>query len=118
MNYVLFVTACLIMGGALFASVRWWHAYLVRLAEKHDIPARRKIAAGWYPLTALFLLGLMCFTWIYSAILLAPEMRRRPGLHILILVGFLSAILPAVMWWARGWKALTALGYGRPRGRR
>lgn len=117
MNYLLFVAVYLGMGLAVFAIGRSWHTYLIRLADKHDIPTRRKIAAGWYPVVAVLMLGIMCSAWIYSVILLAPEFHRDLRLNLLVLIGFLAATLPTIVWWARRWKQLAALGYGRQRGR-
>jgi hypothetical protein len=113
MIYVLFFALYLCLGLAVFAGFRRWHAFLIRLAEQHDVTTRRKIAARYYPLVALLLLAGIGSVLAGSFILILPMIRHDARIQILLPVSLTVAVSPSFVWWFRRWRALTKLGYGR-----
>jgi len=110
MNYVAFFSLYVVLGFATFGAFRWWYAFLIRLAEKHDVPTRRKIATRWYLLFALLLL-----LGLWSIIICSVALIHR--LSALIPAVLITALLPSFIWWFRRLNTLTELGYGRQRSR-
>jgi len=85
----------------------WWYRHLMRIAETHELESRRALAARQgraliLAVTALFVVAL------YGIFRLAAV---NP---LFVLAGVAAAIVPNLLWWLWRWRALRALGYGRP----
>jgi hypothetical protein len=93
-----------------FLLYRAWHRHLVRLAQHHDLPRRRKLASYHYPVVVLLYVVplLWLVTWVFTAH--RGELERWFVGALLV-----ASIGPALVWWFHRWPSLKALGYGRPR---
>jgi hypothetical protein len=94
------------LGIYVFGLFYCWYRHLVTLANRYDIPERRRRAAKWYPIVALLfvaptLAALFC------------SVRAIPTSTHLIAGILVFSIAPGVIWWIRKMPSLSALGYGR-----
>jgi len=104
--YLLLFVVYGLLCATLFAAFRAWHRFLVHLAERHDIPTRRRIARRWY-----FLVGPGVGVLVVVFVLFSRAFLPRTHI-VLIPVFLIPAVLPPVIWWFRRARALYSLGYG------
>lgn len=110
MNYVELVALDVVTGAVLYVVFVGWYRYLTRLAARHDVDERRRIAQSWYVLLGPGALVLIMGSWLGGIMLIHP----RPGpLVLLPALGTIAAVLPGLVAYLRKWKHLAKLGYGR-----
>jgi hypothetical protein len=107
-TYLEIAAAFLALGVYVFGLFRWWYRQLKTLAERYDIPERRRRAACRYPVVMLML------ATPYLIILLWG-IRTIPASGDLVGIILASSVIPGLVWWCRKMSGLAALGYGRQR---
>ena len=105
-DYTVSALALVAFGIFVFLVFTWWFRHLVRLAERHDLQQRRRLAALHYLAVMLLLGGAMVGT-------LVPIFFTLVVPAWFVATGFVLALLPAAVWWVRRIPALKFLGYGR-----
>jgi hypothetical protein len=96
----------LVLGVYIFGLLRWWYRHLKSLAERYDIPERRKRAGRWYPVLVLIFVPPVLITFIWF-------IRMAPASKYLVCVAMICSLVPGFIWWIRKMPGLAALGYGR-----
>jgi hypothetical protein len=102
------IAAFVVLGAYIFGLFRLWYRYLVGLASRYDIPARRKRAAILFPLVLLLFI-----VPVLAAVFFG--IRATPTIGHLAVIALLCSLAPGVIWWFRRMPSLYALGYGRQR---
>ena len=105
-QYLVAAAAFAALGIWMFILVRCWHRHALNLASRYDIPQRRKVAAFHYVLILPFVGGPMIGTiWFVT--------RHTSVASLVLVLGYILALAPALIWWGSRMKELQKLGYGR-----
>jgi len=106
--YFIIAAVFITLGVYLFALCRWWHGYLVALADRYDIAERRRRAAHRYLLVLPIVLApTLCA--VLGCVSLFPKIA------VFTVIAFVCSIAPAMVWFLRGVSRLQDLGYGKQR---
>ena len=105
-QYLVAAVAFSALGMWMFILVRWWYRHALNLASRYDIPQRRKKAAFHYVLLLPFVGGPMIGTILFVS-------RHASVASFVLVLGYILALAPALIWWWSRMKELQKLGYGR-----
>ena len=107
-EYGLLVAGFAALAAYLLLVFRAWHGHLTRLAERHDLIARRRKAARHYAFVAILLIVPMVSVVLWGL----TELRAAHGSPVVVLLLFLGALAPGIIWGRRRRSQLRALGFG------
>jgi len=106
--YFEIMVAFVILGAYVFGLFRWWHRQLTTLADRYDVPGRRRRAAILFPVVLLFFAAPVLIVLLFS-------IRVIPTNVYWVVIALLCSLAPGVIWWICKMPSLLALGYGRQR---